>query len=71
MGSSIKVATMRDDERYVHELCLGAADLEARYAAREVRCGGGCCGGRGRHVLCDMGGIGSRCCCIGMLCARY
>ncbi len=37
MGSSIKVATKRADELYVHELCLAAADLEARYQAREVR----------------------------------
>ncbi|KAL4443930.1 hypothetical protein ABPG75_011667 [Micractinium tetrahymenae] len=35
MGSSIKVATKRAEEPYVHELCLAAADLEARYAARE------------------------------------
>ncbi|PRW58303.1 Structural maintenance of chromosomes flexible hinge domain-containing 1 [Chlorella sorokiniana] len=35
MGSSIKVATKRADELYVHELCLAAADLEARYQARE------------------------------------
>ena len=37
LRSSIKVATKRADEPYVHELCLAAADLEARYAAREVR----------------------------------
>ena len=49
MGSSIKVATKRADELYVHELCLAAADLEARYQAREVRRQGlgdeglGCC----------------------------
>ena len=41
MGSSIKVATKRADELYVHELCLAAADLEARYQAREVRRQGG------------------------------
>jgi len=40
--SSIKVATKRGDEPYVHELCLAAADLEARYANREV-------GGLTRH----------------------
>jgi hypothetical protein len=37
MGSSIKVATKRQDELYVHELRLAAADLEQRYQNREVR----------------------------------
>ena len=36
MGSSIKVATKRADELYVHELRLAAADLEQRYRNREV-----------------------------------
>lgn len=34
--SSIKVATKRADEPYVHELCLAAADLEQRYQNHEV-----------------------------------
>lgn len=36
MGSSIKVATRKEGEPYVHELGLAAADLEQRYHNREV-----------------------------------
>ena len=36
MGSSVKVTTRKAGERYVHELCLAAADLEARYRNNEA-----------------------------------
>lgn len=36
MGSSVKVVTRKAGEPYVHELTLGAADLEARYRAHEA-----------------------------------
>jgi structural maintenance of chromosomes flexible hinge domain-containing protein 1 len=36
MGSSVKVATRKAGERFVHELSLAAADLEARYRNREA-----------------------------------
>ena len=48
MGSSIKVATRKEGEPYVHELGLAAADLEQRYHNREV---GGWVGGRGWGVI--------------------
>lgn len=36
MGSSIKIVTRKAGEQYVHELCLTAADLEARYRNQEA-----------------------------------
>ncbi len=36
MGASVKIATRKAGERFVHELSLGAADLEARYRNNEA-----------------------------------
>lgn len=37
MGGSVKVATKRADELYVHELCLRAQELEQRYRDQQAR----------------------------------
>ena len=42
LGQSVKMTTKTQDARFVHQLCLAASELEARYKSGEV------------HILCKV-----------------